>query len=177
MTNSTRGAIIITVESLKLNGLRKCRNWQTSKTKDLVVVTLCGFKSHLPHQRIWTLYKNSYGLRKCRNWQTSKIQVLVSVTLVRVQVPSSAWLRPLVYRGFFISACSGLRRGLPAGCYAEFHPGIRSKETVPADTRERPEAADSQPSQPSPRSCRRRNCSGFHALRLRAGVHQRREIP
>ena len=121
--------------------------------------------------------KNSYGLRKCRNWQTSKIQVLVSVTLVRVQVPSSAWLKSLVYRGFFISACSGLRRGLPAGCYAEFHPGIRSKETVPADTRERPEAADSQPSQPSPQSCRRRNCSGFHALRLRAGVHQRREIP
>ena len=90
MTNSIRGAIIITVESLKLNGSRKCRNWQTSKTKDLVVVTPCGFKSHLPHQRIWTLYKNSYGLRKCRNWQTSKIQVLVSVTLVRVQVPSSA---------------------------------------------------------------------------------------
>ncbi len=29
--------------------LRKCRNWQTSKTKDLVVVTPCGFKSHLPH--------------------------------------------------------------------------------------------------------------------------------
>ena len=28
---------------------RKCRNWQTSKTKDLVVVTPCGFKSHLPH--------------------------------------------------------------------------------------------------------------------------------
>ena len=30
---------------------RKCRNWQTSKTKDLVVVTPCGFKSHLPHRR------------------------------------------------------------------------------------------------------------------------------
>ena len=28
--------------------MRKCRNWQTSKTKDLVVVTPCGFKSHLP---------------------------------------------------------------------------------------------------------------------------------
>ena len=27
---------------------RKCRNWQTSKTKDLVVGTPCGFKSHLP---------------------------------------------------------------------------------------------------------------------------------
>ena len=29
---------------------RKCRNWQTSKTKDLVVDTPCGFKSHLPHK-------------------------------------------------------------------------------------------------------------------------------
>ena len=31
--------------------MRKCRNWQTSKTKDLVTVTSCGFKSHLPHER------------------------------------------------------------------------------------------------------------------------------
>ena len=30
--------------------MRKCRNWQTSKTKDLVVVTSCGFKSHLPQE-------------------------------------------------------------------------------------------------------------------------------
>ena len=29
--------------------MRKCRNWQTSKTKDLVAVMSCGFKSHLPH--------------------------------------------------------------------------------------------------------------------------------
>ena len=29
--------------------MRKCRNWQTSKTKDLVMLTSCGFKSHLPH--------------------------------------------------------------------------------------------------------------------------------
>ena len=28
---------------------RKCRNWQTSKTKDLVTAMSCGFKSHLPH--------------------------------------------------------------------------------------------------------------------------------
>ena len=32
------------------DGLRKCRNWQTSKTKDLVMLTSCGFKSHLPHE-------------------------------------------------------------------------------------------------------------------------------
>ena len=30
--------------------MRKCRNWQTSKTKDLVVATPCGFKSHLSHE-------------------------------------------------------------------------------------------------------------------------------
>ena len=30
--------------------MRKCRNWQTSKTKDLVVAIPCGFKSHLPHE-------------------------------------------------------------------------------------------------------------------------------
>ena len=33
-------------------GLRKCRNWQTSKTKDLVAAMSCGFKSHLPHDII-----------------------------------------------------------------------------------------------------------------------------
>ena len=31
--------------------MRKCRNWQTSKTKDLVLATACGFKSHLPHEK------------------------------------------------------------------------------------------------------------------------------
>ena len=30
--------------------MRKCWNWQTGKTKDLVSVTTCGFKSHLPHE-------------------------------------------------------------------------------------------------------------------------------
>ena len=29
--------------------MRKCWNWQTGKTKDLVSDTTCGFKSHLPH--------------------------------------------------------------------------------------------------------------------------------
>ncbi len=28
---------------------RRCRNWQTSKTKDLVLAITCGFKSHPPH--------------------------------------------------------------------------------------------------------------------------------
>ena len=29
---------------------RECWNWQTGKTKDLVGVCSCGFKSHLPHE-------------------------------------------------------------------------------------------------------------------------------
>lgn len=34
--------------------MRKCRNWQTSKTKDLVAFELCGFKSHLPQWlKVW----------------------------------------------------------------------------------------------------------------------------
>ena len=28
---------------------RECWNWQTGKTKDLVLLATCGFKSHLPH--------------------------------------------------------------------------------------------------------------------------------
>ena len=50
--------------------MRKCRNWQTSKTKDLVASVPCGFKSHLPH---YILFE-----RKCRNWQTSKTKDLVT---------------------------------------------------------------------------------------------------
>ena len=30
---------------------RRCRNWQTSKTKDLVLATACGFKSHPPQEK------------------------------------------------------------------------------------------------------------------------------
>ena len=29
--------------------VRECWNWQTGKTKDLVGVCSCGFKSHFPH--------------------------------------------------------------------------------------------------------------------------------
>ncbi len=38
---------VIIIKSL--NSVRKCRNWQTSKTKDLVAAMSCEFKSHLPH--------------------------------------------------------------------------------------------------------------------------------
>ena len=34
---------------VSLLSLRRCRNWQTSKTKDLVPAMACGFKSHSPH--------------------------------------------------------------------------------------------------------------------------------
>ncbi len=40
---------MIVIYYLRCERRRKCRNWQTSKTKDLVMVTSCGFKSHLPH--------------------------------------------------------------------------------------------------------------------------------
>ena len=36
------------VSYLRVKRARKCWNWQTGKTKDLVLVTTCGFKSHLP---------------------------------------------------------------------------------------------------------------------------------
>ena len=50
---------------------RKCRNWQTSKTKDLVAFVPCGFKSHLPHNenlylievQVFCCYE---GERNCR---------------------------------------------------------------------------------------------------------------
>ena len=44
-------ALLLFQESLREKEckLRKCRNWQTSKTKDLVAAMSCGFKSHLPH--------------------------------------------------------------------------------------------------------------------------------
>ena len=42
--------------------VRECWNWQTGKTKDLVGVCSCGFKSHLPHygfERESLIYKGS----------------------------------------------------------------------------------------------------------------------
>ncbi len=48
--------------------MRECWNWQTGKTKDLVGVCSCGFKSHLPQMQKW------------RNWQTRTVQVRVVVS-------------------------------------------------------------------------------------------------
>ena len=41
--------------------MRKCRNWQTSKTKDLVAFVPCGFKSHLPQDEM--IVRNARGLK------------------------------------------------------------------------------------------------------------------
>ena len=49
---------------IKYRDARKCRNWQTSKTKDLVVGTPCGFKSHLPHKKERSMIDRSFFARK-----------------------------------------------------------------------------------------------------------------
>ena len=66
--------------------MRKCRNWQTSKTKDLVSIALVWVQ--VPSSALEISMK--CDMRKCRNWQTSKTKDLVSIALVWVQVPSSA---------------------------------------------------------------------------------------
>ena len=38
-------------EVVERTNMQKCWNWQTGKTKDLVLVTTCGFKSHLLHYK------------------------------------------------------------------------------------------------------------------------------
>ena len=67
--------------------MRKCRNWQTSKTKDLVSIALVWVQ--VPSSALEISMK--CDMRKCRNWQTSKTKDLVSIALVWVQVPSSAF--------------------------------------------------------------------------------------
>ena len=54
------------------DGSRKCRNWQTSKTKDLVMLTSCGFKSHLPHCMIRkSLRHKAWGFFRITHWGES----------------------------------------------------------------------------------------------------------
>ena len=66
------------MQNLETPDTRKCRNWQTSKTKDLVVVTSCGFKSHLPHDAEVAELADAHGSGPCDS------------NIMRVQVPSSA---------------------------------------------------------------------------------------
>ena len=48
LTFSATNANMILAQCVKQSCMRKCRNWQTSKTKDLVVAIPWGFKSLLP---------------------------------------------------------------------------------------------------------------------------------
>ena len=57
---------------------RECWNWQTGKTKDLVGVCSCGFKSHLPHFAEVAELADAHGSGPCDG------------NIMRVQVPSSA---------------------------------------------------------------------------------------
>ena len=62
----------------KQHHMRECWNWQTGKTKDLVGVCSCGFKSHLPHDAEVAELADAHGSGPCES------------NLMRVQVPSSA---------------------------------------------------------------------------------------
>ncbi len=56
-------------KTTKDEGSRKCRNWQTSKTKDLVTSLSCGFKSHLPHWMIRkSLRHKAWGFFRITHW-------------------------------------------------------------------------------------------------------------
>ena len=44
--------LLVRLKEILPADMRKCRNWQTSKTKDLVLATACGFKSRLPHWEV-----------------------------------------------------------------------------------------------------------------------------
>ena len=99
--------------------LRRCRNWQTSKTKDLVGAISCGFKSHSPQslrlrwdmiltathkKRIWKKQKKVidkfckmryyyFVAQEWRNWQTRTVQV-------RVKAISWGFKSPFLQKGF-----------------------------------------------------------------------------
>ena len=72
------GEKIIGQRKLK-NSKRECWNWQTGKTKDLVGVCSCGFKSHLPQWAEVAELADAHGSGPCDG------------NIMRVQVPSSAW--------------------------------------------------------------------------------------
>ena len=84
---------------LRLKRMRKCRNWQTSKTKDLVSIALVWVQvpssafcfSKCKSLRLpFYVYKQISIMQLWRNWHTRMIQVHVRVNWVWVQVPSTA---------------------------------------------------------------------------------------
>ena len=81
--------------------MQECRNWQTSKTKDLVINAIVWVQVPSPallfqvtgvRSERMRLLKSEYicEMQECRNWQTSKTKDLVINAIVWVQVPSSA---------------------------------------------------------------------------------------
>ncbi len=81
--------------------MQECRNWQTSKTKDLVINAIVWVQVPSPallfqmdrvHSEHMRLLKSEYicEMQECRNWQTSKTKDLVINAIVWVQVPSPA---------------------------------------------------------------------------------------
>ena len=84
---------------LRLKRMRKCRNWQTSKTKDLVSIALVWvqvpssafcFSKWKSLRLPFYVYKQISIMQLWRNWHTRMIQVHVRVNWVWVQVPSTA---------------------------------------------------------------------------------------
>ena len=71
------------LRTAQIKQMRKCRNWQTSKTKDLVAFVPCGFKSHLPHLGFFrrTGEALSYIAAGVAEWQTRRLQVPVVARL------------------------------------------------------------------------------------------------
>ena len=54
--------------------MRECWNWQTGKTKDLVGVCSCGFKSHLPQLMARNLTGAVWISRRFVQYETRRIK-------------------------------------------------------------------------------------------------------
>ena len=90
------GEKIIGQRKLK-SSKRECWNWQTGKTKDLVGVCSCGFKSHLPHTEkrtenfdfiqvfcffiVWTIRFLSHAVS--RFWVVGLLYLVVAVGQIK----------------------------------------------------------------------------------------------
>ena len=80
---------IITFCAILLFVLRECWNWQTGKTKDLVGVCSCGFKSHLPHynfERESLIYKGSQFILCDAAVSTGRFTLVTSFHINRLAV-------------------------------------------------------------------------------------------
>ena len=92
---------------LRLKRMRKCRNWQTSKTKDLVSIALVWvqvpssafcFSKWKSLRLPFYVYKQISIMQLWRNWHTRMIQVHVRVNWVWVPAVSYTHLTlPTIY--------------------------------------------------------------------------------